>query len=443
VRFSDTLPIVIVAAVLAYLLTPLANWLERRVLIYGPLKGRRVRGTAVLISFALVILVITVILLVVVPGILNQFEEFGSQLPQLLSSLGVEIERILNAPVIFNGEPLMIDGEPFIPLERLREITNTPGDEPVIRLQDLNLVDATQSFISSLTTPAFSFLGGAVTAIINLVFLLSMLFYLIRDGGVFIERFVNLTPRQYRSDVRRVMYELGQVWNAYLRGQISLSLIMGTAVFVVATLLGVPNPIILAIISGLLEFIPSIGSGLAIFPAALLALTGRSATLPFLEGLTFAVVVVIAWAILQNIEVYILVPRVMGGSLNLHPLVVILSVLIGASLAGALGIILAAPSVATLRVFGRYIYGKLFDVDPFPAPPPKPALPPLLALFQNIGLRVWSPVKAYWDRIQAAVAARLPPDSGQTVAPIRRRGALWGANVKMRVSRLRKRENRV
>src|SRR5262249_38082420 len=116
----------------------------------------------------------------------------------------------------------------------------------------------------------------------------------------------------------------------------------------------------------LLEFVPSIGSGLAIFPAALLALTSQSSTIPYLGGAPFAVVVIIAWAVLQNIEAIILVPRIMGGSLNLHPFVVIVSIIIGASLAGVLGIVLAAPAVASLRIFGQYIYGKLMDKDPFP-----------------------------------------------------------------------------
>jgi hypothetical protein len=57
----------------------------------------------------------------------------------------------------------------------------------------------------------------------------------------------------------------------------------------------------------------------------------------------------------------------MGGSLNLHPIAVILGIIAGASLAGVLGIVLAAPAVASLRIFGQYIYGKLMDRDPFPA----------------------------------------------------------------------------
>src|SRR5690606_17136116 len=79
-------------------------------------------------------------------------------------------------------------------------------------------------------------------------------------------------------------------------------------------------------------------------------------------------VILVTWVGIQNLESLFLVPRIMGGSLNLHPVVVIIAVIIGATVAGALGIILAAPAVATLRMFGLYLYGKLFDIDPFPPP---------------------------------------------------------------------------
>ncbi|MEO8607780.1 MAG: AI-2E family transporter [Chloroflexota bacterium] len=371
-RLSEVLPIIGVGVILAYLLTPLVNFFEKKVLIYGPLAGKAHRNLAVILTYILIITVFVIVILVVVPLLIAQFEEFGRRIPQLLGQVEQNLEQTLSQPLTFNGEPVLIGGLPFIPLERLREVTGVQHISDIVQLQDLNLFGATQSFIGSLTGPAFDFVGGALTAIINIVFLLSMMFFLMRDGSIFADKVVDFMPPIYRGDVRRLLYELGQVWNAYLRGQLTLAMLMGTIVFCVASILGVPNPLILGMISGLLEFIPSIGSGLAIFPAALLALTGHSATLPFLEGAPFAIVVIVIWAALQNIEAIILVPRIMGGSLNLHPLAVIVGILAGASLAGVLGIILAAPMVATLRVFGQYIYGKLMDREPFPLRQPRP-----------------------------------------------------------------------
>jgi predicted PurR-regulated permease PerM len=277
------------------------------------------------------------------------------------------LEHTLNEPLTFNGDPILINGEAFIPLQRLQAATGMKHITDIINLSDFDPVRTTQSFVQSFTGPAVDVVGGALTAIINMIFLFSVMFFLMRDGAIFTDKGVQLLPTLYQGDARRLLYELGQVWNAYLRGQLTLALFMGIVVFTIATIIGMPNPLILGMISMILEFIPSIGSGLAIFPAALLALTAHSTTFPGLQGAPFAVMVVIIWALLQNIEAYILVPRIMGGSLNLHPIAVILGIIAGASLAGVLGVILAAPMVASLRIFGQYIYGKLMDRDPFPA----------------------------------------------------------------------------
>jgi predicted PurR-regulated permease PerM len=365
-RLSEVVPIVGVAVILAYLLTPVVNFMDNRILAFGPFAGKSNRNLSVLLTYILIIAFFIVMILVIVPMIARQFDQFGQQIPGLLASIEGSLEESLSHPITFNGDPILIDGLPFIPWERLQQVTGVEHITDLIQLQSVNIVGTTQNFIGSLTGPAFSFVGGALTALINVIFLLSMMFFLMRDGASFVDNVVEITPASYRGDLHRLLYELGQVWHAYLRGQLTLALVMGTASFLVATLLGVPNALILGVISGLLEFIPSIGSGLAIFPAALMALTSESATIPFLEGAPFAIVSVIAWATLQNIEAIILVPRIMGGSLNLHPFVVIVAIIAGAAVGGVLGIILAAPIVASLRVFGQYIYGKLMDRDPFP-----------------------------------------------------------------------------
>jgi predicted PurR-regulated permease PerM len=381
------LPILIVASVLAYLLYPLATTIDRVVLSSGPLRERSTRGLAVMLSFLLVVAFFVVIVIVIVPVMVGQLEEFGRNAPGLLNDLAQEIERVLSEPLMFRGNPILIDGEPVIPLERLAEATGTQDISSLLQLENLDLVGAAQTFLGSLgvvTGPAFSFLGGAINTLINLSFLLVMLFYLMKDGERFVKALVDITPELYQSDARRLFYELAEVWNAYLRGQIILGLVMGSAVFTAATLLGVPNPAILGLLSGLLEFIPNLGPFLALIPAMFLALVSQSSTLPFLEGVPFAIVVIVAWSGLQNIEALILVPRVMGGSLDLHPFVVIVAVIGGASVAGALGIILAAPFVASARVIGLYIYGKLTDSDPFPRRQQTRAGPELPAWLQRL-----------------------------------------------------------
>src|SRR5690606_25717230 len=264
-------------------------------------------------------------------------------------------------------QPIVISGQEFVPLEQINQFFGTDANgQP---LQNVDLAGAVQSFLGSLTGPAFSIVGSAFRTIINLLFLITLMFYLLRDGRRFYDAVIDFTSESYRNDVRRLFYELGQVWDAYLRGQLILCLFIGVLVFIAASVLGVPNPLVLGLISGLLEFVPNLGPLLALIPAALLALVSQSSTLPFLEGPTFALVVIVVWTVIQNIEAIVVVPRIMGGSLNLHPVVVIIGVVAGASLAGALGVILAAPVIASGRLLGHYIYGKVTDQQVFPSTP--------------------------------------------------------------------------
>jgi predicted PurR-regulated permease PerM len=379
-RLSGTLSTIVVGLILAYLLYPVTNFFTKT-----PTKPFGVgRGFAVLLTFIFVILLVVVVVLVVVPSLARQFAAFAENVPAALARVEADLELWLSQPVVFNNEPILIDGHPLIPLEEVRTLL---GREDILQLDNVDLSAVAQTFFNSLigvTRPAFSFLGTAFSALINGVFFLTMLFYLLKDGGMFVERTVSVVPEEYQGDARRLFYELGQVWNSYLRGQLILSTFVGIMVFISASILGVPNALVLALISFTLEFIPTIGPTIALIPAALLALFSTSSTIGGLNGVVFAVVVIVVWLVIQNIQQLFVTPRVMGDSLNLHPFVILLAVLAGASFGGALGVILAAPMVATIRLFGQYIYGKIFEKNPFPEPrSEQPAVPPFI-------MRLWN-----------------------------------------------------
>jgi predicted PurR-regulated permease PerM len=177
-------------------------------------------------------------------------------------------------------------GQALILLERLLR-PPTAGINDLLHLENLDVVGAAQTFFSSLgsvTGPAFGFLGDALNALINLTFLLVMMFYLMRDGEKFAHSLIDITPVSYHDDARRMLVELARVWNAYLRGQILISVITGVVIFLAAVILGVPNALILGVFSGVLQLIPNIGPFLAAIPAAFLALVNRSHTLPSRAG---------------------------------------------------------------------------------------------------------------------------------------------------------------
>lgn len=361
------LPIVIVSALIAFILNPVVNLLTRRVFIARNSDGA-MRGLATVITFLLAVVVILILFLVIIPDLVNEIAAFGRQIPSFVLEFETEIETFLEQPVSFGEEAFTLEGEPFVPLDRIEEITGSRDISALLLLDQIDLTAAAETFIGSarnLSGPAFTFVGGAFSTLINLIFLVMMTYYLLKDGSNFMNAVIQIVPDAYQSDAHRLFEELGHVWNAYLRGQLILSVVMGLAVYTAATLLGLPNAEILGLLAGVLEFIPNLGPLIALIPAALLALISQSTTIPALSGVSFMITVIFVWTMLQNIEAVFLVPRIMGDSLDLHPFIVILAVLGGAALGGALGIILAAPFVASGRVFALYIYGKLTDTEPF------------------------------------------------------------------------------
>ncbi len=384
-QIADVLPVVVVSTVLAFLLNPLTTFLERRVLSFLP--GSRI--WAIILTFVIVVLLLLLVVLVIFPVLFSQFADFAENLPEVIANLEASLNQWLAQPLSFNGQPILLNGEPLVPLEQLDQALGSSAITETIQLQNFDLLGATRTFFSSLTGPAFSVVGGAFRTLINLLFLATLTFYLLKDGTKFAQAVIRATPESYQNDVRRLIYELSEVWNAYLRGQILLGLFIGGLTLIVALVLGVPNAPVLALLAGILEFVPNLGPLIALIPAALLALFSQSSTLPFLEGPTFAIVVIVAWIAIQNIESILIVPRVMGDSLNLHPVVIIVGVIAGASLAGTLGVILAAPVIASFRVIGQYIYGKLLDKPMFLEIPPRTPEPGLFEkLFRQLRARI-------------------------------------------------------
>ncbi len=356
-RLGDMWPPLIVSLVLAYLLNPGVSFFDR----YLPVRNANIRRMlATVLTFFLAVGLVVLVLVILVPAIVAQLRQFGDGIPTLAAQINDALEQVLSTR-------FTIGGQTIVPLDVLRDQLGVEPEMPLdihALIGTVDVASAVQSFLGPLTSPVLGALGTAVSGIVSMIFVLTMVFYLMKDGPQFLDYIEALAPPSYRADIRYLLHGLGGVWNAYLRGQIVLSLIMGVVVFFSATLLGVRSPLVLGLLSGLLEFIPNLGPALALLPAALFALFFPSTTIPGLQGLVFMLVVIVVWTGLQNLEAIFLVPRIMGGSLDLHPFIVIVAVIGGATLAGALGVILAAPVTASLRVLGEYLYVKLLDDIP-------------------------------------------------------------------------------
>lgn len=354
-RFQTLITQLVAAAILAYVLNPIIVLIDNRTTL------KRSHG-------------ILIVYLVVLAGFLGGSVALGvagvEQVTNLINQVPTLIEETLATINEWTSRPDAITIGPFT------LIPNTI-DWNAISDQLLSLVQPAVSqggqFVRSLASTTVRLLG-------NLLFIYIVSIYIAieipRLGGYVGDI---AQPPGYRRDAERLTREFGRIWSAYLRGQVILGLIIFFIVWIGLSLLGVRNSLALGLLSGLLEFVPVLGPVIGAGVAIVVAFFQQSNYLG-LEGWQLATAVLIFMFVVQQVENSVLVPRIVGQALDLHPLVVMVGVFMGGSLAGILGAILAAPVVATLKLVGIYGWRKFFDLPPFPPgdieeePPPSPTL---------------------------------------------------------------------
>lgn len=328
-RFQHILTPVIVAIILAYVLHPAVSFLQRRL--------RVSRTLAVLISFLFLLGLISLIPLVLVPSLVDQVRDLNLNLQEVLDF----VTSLLRGPLVIGGF--------------------------TIETADLynRVAVALETWLSGIASTSVNLLLNVASGLAWFVIVLVLSFWFVRDAPYLTQRIAEVAPLDYQRDLRMLAQQVAEVWKAFFRGQLLLCLVVGIAVTAALTIVGLPYALLMGLIAGVLELIPNLGPTLAAVPAVLIALIRGSSYLP-LSPFWFAVLVAGLYILIQQVENNVLVPRIMGRSLNLHPLVVLIGILMGANLAGILGIFLAAPVLATLRVLGGYIYCHLTDREPFP-----------------------------------------------------------------------------
>ncbi len=354
-RFRDILPPLLIACLLAFVLNPIVGFVAARLHL--------ARGLATALVFLVLIVgmlgVVVAAPVSAVQNIVRAVRETQFDTIRIITDLGDFFER-----------PVEIGGH-------------------VLDLSDVyqELSAMLTSFVASVAEGTLDVVFDIASGAFWLIVILMVMFYLIKDAGRFVEQLDNLAPPGYRDDVVRLRQQITDVWNAFLRGQLVMGLVMLVITTVACAAIGLPYAVVMGLIAGVTEFIPNIGPILAMIPAVLVALFQGSSFLP-LSNFWFAVLVTGLYIVIQQIEGNLILPRVMGSSLNLHPLMVLIGIIIGGSMAGILGMLLAAPVLATLRVVGHYIFCCLYDRDPF-AEPEEEAVPPKPGLVERAFRATW------------------------------------------------------
>ena len=148
----------------------------------------------------------------------------------------------------------------------------------------------------------------------------------------------------------------------------------GIIIAVGDAILGVPGALALGLVGALLALLPNVGPILAAIPAVLVALLQGSSVLHVSNGV-FTLIVIGFYFVSQVIQNNIVVPRLMGQAVDVHPVVIMAGVIVGAGVGGLLGALMAVPIIATGRILAQYAYNKILDYPPFPDKAPPPPLP--------------------------------------------------------------------
>jgi predicted PurR-regulated permease PerM len=326
------LPAFFIGVALTLVLDPVVTWLERRGIP---------RWGGILLSYAAIVGLVWALIAFAIPPIARQTREFLESLPQLGAAL-TDIQHGLQ------------DWYRTLPLPpELRDMV------------DESIANAETAFLDALRGvlgPTISTLLRTVAFVFGLIVVPVWLFFVLKDRGRFPGAVAHALPEAWRPDARNVLDILARVGGRWVRGQLLLGMSIFLASVIGLTILSLVGfsefgefTLILALIAGVLEWFPIIGPIIAAIPAILIGLSISPAA---------ALAAVLLYTAIQQLENNLLVPKVMGDAVELHPAVMILSLIVGAALFGIGGAILAAPTVAIGRDLYRYTFERLHERPP-------------------------------------------------------------------------------
>jgi predicted PurR-regulated permease PerM len=204
--------------------------------------------------------------------------------------------------------------------------------------------------------------GTVVAKVAMVAFLFLASIYISLDAHTFRSSLLNAVPDAYQPEISILLARVERVWHAFFNGELKLMFFIGVITTIGLIILGMPGGLYLGIIAGLLEVIPSFGPLIAIIPAVITALIQGPAYLP-ISHLAFAGLILLFYVLVQEVENRFIVPRVLGVALDLPPLIVMTGVVVGATVGGILGALLATPIVATGREILSYIRCKIWNQE--------------------------------------------------------------------------------
>lgn len=308
---------ILLTGVVFYLLNPVVDWLEKRGV-------RRVASIALL--YLVILGVIALLITIVAPLIRGQIESLLDNFPKYSKQVERQFEDIV--------------GSGFF--ERLQQ---TFSFDPADYAQ--KMAGQLSTFVNNAWTSIGAVVGAVTEVVLSIVTVPLILFYLLKDGRRLPRYVLQFVPTSLRGQTLRVMSEMNRQISSYIRGQIIVSFCIGMLLYIGYLVIGLDYSLVLAIFAACTSIVPYLGPAIAITPALIIAIV----TSPIM-----LLKMVIVWTIVQLVEGKFISPQIMGKNLHIHPITILFVILTAGKLFGVLGIILAIPGYAVLKVVVVHLF---------------------------------------------------------------------------------------
>ena len=304
-QLSDILQLIVLSALFSYLLAPFVTWLESL--------GMN-RSFATFTVFLLISVILFVCIVFLLPLAITQ------------------LSQLQTGPLVNQLEAVLDD---------LQSKLEAPLSQ--VGIMDLDLFMSFKNLIADFLQDTINYVPNVLAMLSNFLVIPFIMFFMIKDGHIFKKGFIGLVPNRYFEFSLNVLQKMDLQLGNYLRGQFLVAFIDGTLATIALWLLGVDFFLVIGPLAGLANMIPYIGPFIGLIPAILASVltTGNFDTIP---------AIIVTFMGIQLLDSSFLQPLILARNVELHPLVVLLAILAGGKLFGIVGLLLAVPFTAIMKV---------------------------------------------------------------------------------------------
>lgn len=302
----------LISALLAYLLNPVVEFIEKR-----DIK----RIISVILVYIILLFAILFLGFFVLPKLFRDISILVENFPQYSQQIQIFVKNFQDGYINSN-----------LP-QGLKDII----DDNIILIQTLVM-----SFLQKTADSLITFFSK----IFNFILIPVITFYMLKDTEYFKNQLVLMIPKSKRTRIVHLFKDIDNVFGKYIRGQILISMFVGILTTILLIIIKVKYALILGIFSGFSNVIPYFGPIIGMIPTLVFALLDSPSKAMYAAG---------AYLFIQQIESGIIAPKVIGESVGIHPIYIILALLIGGKLFGVIGLIIAVPAAAVIKLCIKYI----------------------------------------------------------------------------------------